>query len=86
MEITSIPEVFPFICGDCSSEIFTLKLIKNDDEKTVHLLITCGNESCLEKKRLRLGLPTNELLVWESIDVTGRIDEENFLGTPTNIN
>jgi len=87
MDITSIPEIYPFVCGSCNSQIFSLKIAK-EDNGTVLLMVTCGNEKCVEERRLELGAPTNELLVWAEYDITNSYEgtDFNLSTTPTNIN
>jgi hypothetical protein len=85
MNITSSPEVFPFQCADCKQDIFILKVAKNEDN-TISLLVSCGNQECIEKKRLVLNASSDDLIICEEFDITGHYEDFMTKCTPSTLN
>lgn len=64
-----VTELVEYKCGDCGGDNWTLKIGRRSDGK-VFLIISCGNQACVERKRLSLGASSDALIIWDELDIT----------------
>lgn len=68
-ELSETTELIGYVCGDCSSKLWLIRIGKNASGRT-DLIITCGNKECVERRRKELGAGPDELLIWDSFDIS----------------
>lgn len=80
-----VTELVDFCCGDCNGSDWTLKIGHRSDGE-IFLIISCANQSCLDKKRRDLGAEPGALLVWQEYRITDEYDKTEEDEMPTEVN
>lgn len=71
MSITS--EAIDYVCADCGSTTWELKIVHESDELTT-LLVICSNQQCVENKKHELNIRNNNNAypIWDEFNITGQ--------------
>lgn len=81
----TVTEISGYVCGDCRHNTWTINIGHRSDGKTF-LIISCGNQKCLDRKRQELNLSEQAQLVWDEFDITGQGRDERDNYIPQDIN
>jgi hypothetical protein len=79
-------ELTEYTCGDCRGNLWHLAIGHRSDGVT-QLIIVCADPECVARKREELGVPEDEMIVWNELNITGQgYDAEDLADEPKILN
>ena len=83
--IEPITEFVDYLCGNCGSSHWIIKIGHRSDGKTF-LETICANPECTAQRRQELGVEADALIVWDELDITGQGHDARDVEECTEVN